>query len=78
MTRIFEISEQPGYPDVEAMLAAARAATGLSDFGAGNFREGLRHLLDSLEYDARMAPVDRAAALNIIHRRLVNRLKIEE
>jgi len=53
------ISEAP-YPAPGEMLAAAQAATGFTDFGAGNFREGLAHLLASLERDARMSPGDRA------------------
>jgi len=70
--------ETPGYPSLAELLDQARSATGLSDFGEGHFREGLAHLLASLERDARMTPSDRAGALEVIHRRLVNRLKVEE
>jgi hypothetical protein len=66
------------YPSIEQLLDEARTATGLSDFGAGNFREGLGHLLRSLECDARLSPGDREEALRVIRRRLTNRLKIEE
>jgi len=71
-------ADQANYPSAEVLLDAARAETGLSDFGAGNFRIGLGHLLTSLERDARLSPRDRAKALETIRRRLTNRLKIEE
>jgi len=66
------------YPDAEAFLHEAQAATGLSDFGAGNFRTGLDRLLASLEADARLSPAGHANALAVIRRRLANRLKIED
>ncbi len=70
--------DELGYPSIEELLEEARTSTGLADFGAGAFREGLGQLLGSLERDARMSAADRKEALHVIRRRLANRLKIEE
>jgi hypothetical protein len=43
----------------EALLAAAAKATGLSDFGDGPWREGLRVLLHSYDEEARLTPFGR-------------------
>lgn len=66
------------YPSVETAMAMARAETGLEDFGAGMYREGMGHLLESLERDARLPDSGRADATALIRHRLVNRLKIEQ
>ena len=66
------------YPSVEALLADARAQTGLEDFGPPSFREGLEVLLASLAKDVPYGPSDRAKAIALIGRRLANRLKIED
>lgn len=47
---------------VEAVLDAARAATGLSDFGADDFRERLAIWLASYEEDRDLAALGRAEA----------------
>ena len=52
-------------------------ATGLSDFGPGDFREGLDVLLESLERDADLSPATDAAVIGDLRRRLVNRLEVE-
>ena len=65
------------YPTAEALMAAARARTGLSDFGPPTFHEGLEQLLASLAVDAPYDAEDRDKAIALITRRLVNRLKIE-
>lgn len=65
------------YPTPDALMAEACEATGLADFGGSSFVEGLGVLLDSLAADVPYAPADRAKALGIIRRRLVNRLRIE-
>ena len=44
------------YPTSEALLAEAVQVTGLSDFGPGDFREGLDVLLESLDRDADLGP----------------------
>ena len=53
--------------DIEGMLEAARAETGLSDFGDDDFREGLEVLARSIEEEADLHAVGRASQ----HARLV-------
>ena len=65
------------YPSAEALMAEARARTGLADFGPPTFLEGLERLLASLAADAPYAAEDRAKAIELMTRRLINRLKIE-
>ena len=66
------------YPSGEDFLNQARETTGLEDFGEGNFRIGLDHMLTSLEREARLSPAGREKAIATISRRLTNRLRIEE
>ncbi len=66
-----------GYPSSEALMAEASRTTGLSDFGPGDFREGLDMLIQSLERDANLAPEGVANMTGILRRRLTNRLEIE-
>jgi hypothetical protein len=65
------------YPSAETLMTHARERTGLEDFGATGFREGLERLLESLAADAPYEAADRERALGLIDRRLVNRLEIE-
>ncbi|ONH25635.1 sulfotransferase family protein [Pseudofrankia asymbiotica] len=65
------------YPCAEELLAAAAEQAGLSDFGPGDFREGLTVLLDSLGRDGDLSPDADAAVLADFRRRLVNRLEVE-
>ncbi len=65
------------YPAAEALIAEAAQATGLADFGPGDFREGLDVLLDSLERDGDLSPKTDAAVIGDFRRRLVNRLEVE-
>ncbi len=65
------------YPSAEQLLAEAEAVAGLSDFGPGDFREGLVVLLDSLEHDGDLHPGTDAAVVGDLRRRLVNRLEVE-
>ena len=65
------------YPTSEQLLAEAVAATGLDDFGPGDFRVGLDVLLDSLTRDADLSPDTDDAVLGRIRQRLVNRLEVE-
>jgi hypothetical protein len=62
--------------DEDALLAAARAKTGLDDFGPDDFREGLRALLASLESEARLTTLGRIAARGQILSLLENRLQL--
>jgi hypothetical protein len=65
------------YPSADQLLAQAAAATGLDDYGPGDFREGLTVLLDSLERDANLSPSTDDAVIGTLRRRLVNRLRAE-
>jgi hypothetical protein len=65
------------YPTSETLLEQAIAQTGLSDYGTGDFREGLSVLLESLAYDAHLSPSTDEEVLGVLRRRLGNRLRIE-
>ncbi len=65
------------YPSGEQLLAEAIDATGLSDFGPGDFRDGLEVLLESFERDADLDPATDAGVADDLRRRLVNRLEVE-
>lgn len=65
------------YPDTETLMERARIETGLDDFGVPTFVAGFEVLLESLAADVPYAPADRDKAIAILHRRLVNRLRIE-
>ncbi|MHA3792739.1 sulfotransferase family protein [Sphingomonas sp. YL-JM2C] len=63
---------------VEAVLGAARAATGLSDFGAGDFRERLAIWLASYDEDRDLGALGRATLFGECVRYAVARLRIED
>ncbi|WP_082690917.1 sulfotransferase [Mycobacterium sp. GA-1199] len=65
------------YPALQQLLDEAVAECGHSDFGPGDFREGLAVLLDSLERDGDLDPGTDAAVIGDLRRRLVNRLEVE-
>ncbi|MBX6387765.1 MAG: sulfotransferase [Frankia sp.] len=66
------------YPTSEVLLEqAVEESGGLTDFGAGDFREGLDVLLDSLERDGDLDPAADEGVVAVFRRRLVNRLQIE-
>jgi hypothetical protein len=60
------------------LLAAARAQTGLSDWGDKSFRQPLGLLLESLEREAHLNFLGRIAARRRLTQMLVNRLQIQE
>jgi hypothetical protein len=64
--------------DEATLLPAARAATGLDDFGDDWFRAPLAKLLGSLESEARLTLLGRLFARSEIQRILQNRLRIED
>lgn len=66
------------YPTSAALMAEATAATGLSDFGPGDFREGLDVLLASLERDADLDPSADEFVIGVLRRRLIGRLEVEQ
>lgn len=65
------------YPTAEQLLQQAAVQEGHQDFGPGDFRDGLRVLLDSLEIDGDLDPDTDAAVVADLRRRLVNRLQVE-
>ncbi len=64
--------------DEEAVLSAAREATGLSDFGKEGFRERLRIWLQSFEEDTDLGPLGRAGMFGDAVRYASNRLRLED
>lgn len=64
--------------DVEAVLAAARARTGLADFGAPDFRERLAVWLESFDEDAGLGPLGRATMFGECVRYAATRLRLED
>jgi hypothetical protein len=64
--------------DEATVLAAARAATGLDDFGDDWFRAPLAKLLAALESEARLTLLGRLFARSEIQRILQNRLRVED
>jgi hypothetical protein len=60
------------------LMAQARAATGLDDFGEGSFREGLERLVSSADSEARFNAVGTAAFDGQIISFLSFRLQIED
>ena len=65
------------YPSAGQLEHEAALEAGLSDFGPGDFREGLAVLLDSLERDGDLDASTDAAVIGDLRRRLVNRLEVE-
>ena len=62
----------------EAVLGAARDATGLSDFGPDDFRERLRRLINEWNGDTRAYALKRAMLLGYAIRYATNRLLIQD
>jgi hypothetical protein len=71
------VSAASRHPSAAELLAEATRATGLTDFGPGDFRIGLERLLESLARDADLDPSTDDAVLGNLRRRLVNRLELE-
>lgn len=65
------------YPTSDVLMAEAMEATGRSDFGPGDFRQGLDVLLESLECDGDLSAATDAGVTGDFRRRLVNRLEVE-
>jgi hypothetical protein len=64
--------------DEATLLAAARQATGLDDFGDAWFRPALAKLLAALEGEARLTLLGRLFARSELQRILQNRLRVED
>lgn len=67
-----------GFPTAEDMLAQARAATGLADFGPEEFLPAMSTLLAAVRDEANLTERGLAAELDEMHGLLVNRLRMEE
>ncbi len=65
------------YPTADELLCQAVAESGHTDFGPGDFREGLEVLLESLERDGDLHTDTDAGVVGDLRRRLVNRLAVE-
>ena len=66
----------PVLMEPEAVLAAARAATGLADFGPDDFRERLALWLRSFDEDAGLGPIGRAGMFGDCVRYAATRLRL--
>ena len=64
--------------DEASLVAAARRASGLHDFGEDAFREPMRRVLDALDHEARLHPLGRIAMRTTLVRTLVNRLRLQQ
>lgn len=62
----------------DTVLAAAQRQTGLSDFGADDFRPRLRVWLQSVDEDDRLGPLGRLGLFGNCIRFLCNRLRLED
>jgi hypothetical protein len=67
----------PQYPSAEQLLGEAVEATGLTDFGPGDFRDGLERQLASLAEDGDLSEKGAETPVADFLRRLVNRLQVE-
>jgi len=64
--------------DPDALVAAARQSTGLEDFGAESYREGLGILCESLSAEAQLNGFGQMALPGAIIGALANRLKVTD
>ncbi len=62
---------------VEDLIDAARSRSGLDDFGGVSFREGLVHLVDSINAESKLNDLGKLAAPEMIIAQLISRLEIE-
>ena len=62
----------------DGLAAAARAATGLDDFGEDTWREGLERLVDSLHSEARLSEIGVHVAAALLTEPLVSRLQVTD
>lgn len=73
------IANTPDVPfTADAVLGAAQAATGFSDFGAPDFRARLELWLESFDEDRDLSPLGRAVIFGDCIRLAANRLKVED
>ena len=72
------IGLRPAALDVDSLIASARRASGLHEFGDESFREPLRRLVVSADEEAHLHPLGRMAFRQGLVRNLVNRLRFED
>jgi hypothetical protein len=65
------------YPDAEQLLTEAVESAGLSDFGPGDYRQGLEILIESLRTDGDLSEDGASRVVDDLRRRLVNRLEVQ-
>jgi hypothetical protein len=65
------------YPSAGELLAEAADRTSSSDFGPGDFREGLEVMVDSLARDGDLTQAAADRTIDDVRRRLVNRVEVE-
>jgi hypothetical protein len=63
---------------VRELIDAARSRTGLDDFGADSFREGLERLVDSINRESRLNELGKIAVPEMLIGLLINRLEVED
>ena len=63
---------------VQELIDAARARSGLDDFGADSFREGLERLVDSINRESRLNQLGAVAVPEMLIGFLINRLEVED
>jgi hypothetical protein len=66
----------PADLDTDLLLQGAHDRSGLDDFGAATFREGLDRLVDGLNTEARLNDLGRAIAPEGLVSHLTNRLQV--
>jgi hypothetical protein len=64
--------------DADAMIAAARTASGLSDFGDPSFRDGLDILVEALNREAKLTVAGAGRVAQAMTATLSNRLQVED
>jgi hypothetical protein len=64
--------------DEQTVCDSARKRTGLKDFGDPYYRQGLLHLLESLENDSNLHPIGRFMAKDMVTNYLIQRLRLVE
>src|ERR1700687_1304962 len=62
---------------VEDLIDTARSRSGLDDFGADSFREGLERLVESINGEWRLSEIGKLAVPDMLIAQRVNRLEVE-
>ena len=62
---------------VQDLIDAARARSGLDDFGNDSFREGLEHLVDSIDRESTLNDLGKLGVPEMLIAQLISRLEVE-